>query len=411
MKEKFALFFRLGFYVSIVLLLISMPFYFSKIYRLGIYFLSISYPLEYVFSQRYKNWKWQKSMWFYLAAIALFLISPLWELFFTRDFSNEIFTENIGHLVPFLALGVIGLLGFPPIRIHWVALISLSVIICASVYILFNADLNGFFLTINMGANPFNLVRLQKVSSHTCFNLYANMALVFGYFTLRNKEKPFPLRLTVGIMMALVCFAVFVTEGRIGYSTMLFLVSLMIFSIVWRRSHRWALVMLVILTFSVNSLLSFHERNIENLGAREDIWRVAFETGKSSPIFGYGVIGARKAFVERGLTDERLQEKYIQPIKEYHPDWQEFSFIHPHNSFLEIWMETGIFGLGLFLSIFLLPLLMCDWQRAFVIFMLTFTFSMQATCEPLGKYFPPMIYMLFMLIFLQNSEKENEKLF
>ena len=77
--------------------------------------------------------------------------------------------------------------------------------------------------------------------------------------------------------------------------------------------------------------------NIESssMGMRMVLWKHTIELIKDRPLLGFGTGG--------------FEEAYRQKIKD-NPDWEKNIMHDPHNQFLKIWVEMGIFGLIIFLG-------------------------------------------------------------
>jgi O-antigen ligase len=77
--------------------------------------------------------------------------------------------------------------------------------------------------------------------------------------------------------------------------------------------------------------------NIESssMGMRMVLWKHTIELIKDRPLLGFGTGG--------------FEEAYSQKIKD-NPDWEKNIMHDPHNQFLKIWVEMGMLGLIVFLS-------------------------------------------------------------
>jgi len=104
----------------------------------------------------------------------------------------------------------------------------------------------------------------------------------------------------------------------------------------------------------------------DTFSGRTDIWAAAIEVGSDKPLLGHGY----RTFWTRGLTNRLLTG-------------------NGHNSFLDIWLELGTIGLGLFLTAFIVTGRRAlkrlaqsndrrgQWYVMFLLFMLVFGMAAQ----------------------------------
>jgi O-antigen ligase len=72
-----------------------------------------------------------------------------------------------------------------------------------------------------------------------------------------------------------------------------------------------------------------------SMGMRMVLWKHTIELIQDRPLLGFGTGG--------------FEEAYGQKIKD-NPDWEKNIMHDPHNQFLKIWVEMGMLGLIVFLS-------------------------------------------------------------
>lgn len=84
----------------------------------------------------------------------------------------------------------------------------------------------------------------------------------------------------------------------------------------------------------------------QSVSERFLIWRSAFDMIKDNPMLGVGF----------GNFEQKYQREYIQP--EARERWQG----HAHNTYLQLWSETGLIGLSIYCSMFGY-ILMWSWRR------------------------------------------------
>ncbi len=118
----------------------------------------------------------------------------------------------------------------------------------------------------------------------------------------------------------------------------------------------------------------------DTFSGRTDIWAAAIEVGSDKPLLGHGY----RTFWTRGLTNRLLTG-------------------NGHNSFLDIWLELGTIGLGLFLTAFIVTGRRAlkrlaqsndrrgQWYVMFLLFM--FVFGMAAQVFPDHGTIPWVLYI------------------
>ena len=144
---------------------------------------------------------------------------------------------------------------------------------------------------------------------------------------------------------------VYMTPGRSGY--LAFMVVTVYFGYLLFREKQYKILSLVLLLSSTLLLTSplvrdrielgikemYHvdSATIESssMGLRMTVWKNTIELIKDRPLLGVGTGG--------------FEEAYSQKIKD-NPEWEKHLLHDPHNQFLKIWAEMGIFGLMVFLS-------------------------------------------------------------
>ncbi len=78
-----------------------------------------------------------------------------------------------------------------------------------------------------------------------------------------------------------------------------------------------------------------------SLAERTYLWKIAKEMISDHPLAGHGI----NSYAE-------IRSNYFPPIDQMPPSFRYLHDAHPHNSYLKIWIESGLMGLLLYLSIF-----------------------------------------------------------
>lgn len=251
----------------------------------------------------------------------------------------------------------------------------------------------------------FELMRIKYLNSHMVFNLFLNVSLAFGLYTLLKCDVSIVARLLLGLAACFVFFALMLSEGRAGFFTGLLQLFFFVFYVVWKYFRKILIPTSLLLISLVGFALHHHERiggvNIME-DAREVIWGVCFDMIKERPLCGYGVSEARQMMVERGINDEDYNKRYYQSFLTIY-DYKDRFKMHPHNVFIEAEMEFGIIGLLLLLFIFLYPMIACPHERRLGVFAFVFVIFVQAMFETFGPSIQPICITLGMLLFLEGG--------
>jgi len=215
--------------------------------------------------------------------------------------------------------------------------------------------------------------------------------------------------------MAGVVMGLLLTEGRAGQITFVLLAALAIGAWLIRTKRlRWIVPGLVGVGLLAGGLWManphFHDYSLTD-NARTYIWPVATQMIEEKPLFGWGVSGARQEFVRRGMNDEDFRIHYLL---EFETSSMEsfgkvnYGIIHPHNAFLETWMELGIVGLVLLVLCLLLPALWLPigHDRWFVV-ACVLVFFVQGMFESMGSQLAPLWIPLLTYLWAFNYSSEQ----
>jgi O-antigen ligase len=155
----------------------------------------------------------------------------------------------------------------------------------------------------------------------------------------------------VGFMLPILGALVYITPGRSGY--LAFMVVTVYFGYLLFSEKLYKMLSVVFLLSSTLLLTSplFQDRielgikemhhvdpaTIESssMGLRMTVWKNTIELIQDRPLLGFGTGG--------------FEEAYSKKIKD-NPEWEKHLMHDPHNQFLKIWAEMGMFGLIVFLG-------------------------------------------------------------
>ena len=217
--------------------------------------------------------------------------------------------------------------------------VSIASLFCISFYLL---DLNI------SGREPGVLIRHHATQGM----IFAVTLFLLGMFFLFKKHiLPIRSLWIVGFMLPILCALVYITPGRSGYLAFI-VVTVYLAYLLWREklykilSGVFLLSSTLLLTsplvqdrieLGVKEVQHVDPTNIESssMGMRMVLWKHTIELIQDRPLLGFGT--------------GSFEEAYSQKIKD-NPDWEKNIMHDPHNQFLKIWVEMGIFGLMIFLS-------------------------------------------------------------
>ena len=198
------------------------------------------------------------------------------------------------------------------------------------------------------GQEPGVLIR-----NHATQGMIFSVTLLLKGVCLLFKKSILPIRglWILVLMLIILAVLVYMTPGRSGY--LAFMVVTVYFGYLLLREKHYKILSGVVLLSSsllltsplvgdrielgVKEMQHVDPTNIESssMGLRMMVWKNTIELIKDRPLLGVGTGG--------------FEEAYSQKIKD-NPEWEKHLLHDPHNQFLKIWAEMGIFGLMVFLS-------------------------------------------------------------
>ncbi len=182
--------------------------------------------------------------------------------------------------------------------------------------------------------------------------IFSVILYLLGVFLLFKKQiLPIRSLWILCLMLLILGVLVYMTPGRSGY--LAFMVVTVYFGYLLLREKLYKILISVFLFSSTVLLTSplVSERielgvkemkhvdttNIESssMGLRVTVWKNTIALIQDRPWLGFGT--------------GSFEEAYSQKIKD-NPEWEKHLLHDPHNQFLKIWAEMGIFGLIVFLG-------------------------------------------------------------
>jgi len=229
----------------------------------------------------------------------------------------------------------------------WKSKFAYSLMIFVSIVSLF--CMLFYFLELNVrGQEPGVLIRNHATQGM----IFSATLFLMSVFLLFKKHILSIRRLWIlGLMLIILGVLVYMTPGRSGY--LAFMVVTVYLGCLLFRAKLYKMLSIVFLLSStllltsplvverielgVKEMQHVDPTNIESssMGMRMVLWKHTIELIQDRPLLGFGTGG--------------FEEAYSQKIKD-NPDWEKNIMHDPHNQFLKIWVEMGMLGLIVFLS-------------------------------------------------------------
>lgn len=396
--------------IGILIVLFSLPYPYGGLQRFGMYLVCAGFMVDFLINRRWEGWHWRRENWLFVAFILFYLCIPVRQLF--DPLHEWIYDVKIESYCPFLVIGIMGIMGFNhTLRLeHVAATMLLSNVVVAGMlaYTMRSVPLLPFADWQMM----LNWQRSQTINSHMVLNLYGNLALVFGLWTLIRSSWRLWAKVLIGIAMVIAAISIILSYGRTGQITLFVLLLTGIMIVLYRSGLRKLIAPAVAAIALLGGLFWYFTPRYHEPSAHDNpriyVWRVAGEMIRQKPVFGWGVSSARNEFIQTGLEDEGFREHYLA---EYELDSHlrhgkvDYRQMHPHSAFIETQMELGIIGVLLLLLCFLLPLWLMPvgrnrWYMAACLFIVL----MQALFDCLGPCLAPIWLPLIPCMFTYNTD-------
>lgn len=200
--------------------------------------------------------------------------------------------------------------------------------------------------------------------TYMCFNLLTGLIVVYYYFSDKWTKRHLVI---FAVFYLFTAFFVVMSDARISLLTLLWITLYIFIKVLKRYVKGWQFGLCIFLLIAFLCLACFQSTRINNLlitlfdgskpfrelDPRFELWYCSWQAISDTlhPWIGTGT----------GSASEYLQlvyhrEDFAQAIAS---SW------NPHNQFLEIWLENGLVGLGLFLTMLVAPLFVKGKQRSF----------------------------------------------
>ncbi len=387
------------------------PFEYQRLALIG---FATSYIIDYVFERRWSSFKWDKAKWVYVAMCVYYLLIPLWNLWAETQGSTPHYADVLGKRVPFLAIGIIGLLGVSDkLKLRYFAFTIVLTSLFAIAYLVGKVGF-GEFLVAPDRLDLFVQARIAHLGTHMLFNIYLNVSVVFILYLYLQRLKRKWLYLLLGVIHGVILLVLLTTDGRVGFITAVLLHALCMLYAVWRWKRVLFKYGVVLITVGSVFVATTHERiSLKRVmsDARAPIWRVASDMILEKPLLGYGVQDARSKFIVRGKQDADFTywfKSKVENISETEAIADRRT--HPHNAYLESVLEFGIVGFLLWLFLFVFPLLVVVPERRIYLFLFLSVFALQMLFEVVGTNTLPFLHAYGLLLWLSAGLPQKKSI-
>lgn len=347
------------------------PFYIQQPF-LWIFF--VSYILDICLTKRYADFHWTKDKLVFVVFIAFFFIVPVCQLFLGNGFSEHFFKSAIEKHLPFLAFGIIGLLGLnPAIKLRYISYTMVFISCCCILYLLFcKIGINTFIHAENKSI-MFRDARVLYLTHHMKANLFFNISLLFSFYIIIRRSILLPARILTGILTLPIIYILLITEGRTGFVTAIILLGSFFIYLLWKFNYKILFVGIPCIMAGAVFFTMHHERISSTFDDPRMVqWNIGMEMVHEHPM-GYGAQQGRVIYADKVFASDLDLTWFTTEL----PDPEDRYLLHPHNEFLEATINYGIIGGLIFLSIFLIPLLTTQKERAFYVTLFLFIVGTQ----------------------------------
>ena len=337
-----------------IILTVSISFFLFKFFYFSKKEISISLP------------KWKSSVYFPFLMLLAFLATLILATIFSEDIRFSIFGS------PARAGGLLNLLFFFIFTVFltlfikendWKKLFSLlfavGVLASSLAIIQYFNILKNIFMSYEGGAAP------SFLGNSTFLAIYM-LFLTFLSFTFLTQEKEKKKKVIYAVLFLIFAFTILITGSRATYLGLL--VGFFYFFFFYPKKFKTlkiAAASLLLFAVFIVLLFNFFSQSAEKnnilkmtasrlsiktiatdlMGTRFSAWKITVNAIKEKPLFGWGPENFYIGF-----------EKYFDPTLP--PSLQRLWWDRPHNVFLEIFINSGVFALIFYIAFWLILL----WQ-------------------------------------------------
>ena len=338
----------------------------------AIYLFCFSYLIEFFTDKKWKTLKFSNKAYWCIAVFVFYILAYIYKPFeSTSNYFSIVINNRSSLLVSvFVVLFGVNNLFKMTYFLNTFILTSILAILYLALYRVGVSDL----INNESRFDLFNSARIQWINSHTIFNYYLNISIVFIWYILTfswNKIKGWQ-RFFYLTATALIFFSITISEGRSGFLTGIILFVGYIIFYFFKRNKKVGILIALLTPLFVVGLASQKERfsnqSLQN-EPRLILWKTAFDIVKTAPILGHGISDPQNKFMESLSTNQS---------KEFIVANQNNKILDAHNQYLQTLMEFGITGLILLVFIYIFPILLVEKKLKIVTIYLIATILFQS---------------------------------
>ena len=338
----------------------------------AIYLFCISYLIEFFTDKKWKTLKFSNKAYWCIAVFVFYILAYIYKPFeSTSNYFSIVINNRSSLLVSvFVVLFGVNNLFKMTYFLNTFILTSILAILYLALYRVGVSDL----INNESRFDLFNSARIQWINSHTIFNYYLNISIVFIWYILTfswNKIKGWQ-RFFYLTATALIFFSITISEGRSGFLTGIILFVGYIIFYFFKRNKKVGILIALLTPLFVVGLASQKERFSNQALQNEPrliLWKTAFDIVKTAPILGHGISDPQNKFMESLSTNQS---------KEFIVANQNNKILDAHNQYLQTLMEFGITGLILLVFIYIFPILLVEKKLKIVTIYLIATILFQS---------------------------------
>lgn len=403
------------FTVSAVFLFALLPWMYNKLHPTVLIIFYSSFVLDFIVNKRYKTFAITKPSLVYICFIIFFFLIIIHALFETNtQFTNKIIEVRLSYL----GIGLVGLLGGlgDKIKIKYFAYTGIIMSLACLIHIL---NIMGWsdFIYNNDRFIIFNDLRHRNINAHMGFNFYILFSISLSYCRVKdyfNKENSLIDKIMTwfcSISSVILLWFVINSQGRIGMALAILLIIFIAVDILKHKPMLLggaALIIIIISVFSIINEPRFSHNSLIEQNPRLHIWELSLKKISEKPIIGYGSSTAYSIMQEEFLTDQwrsKINDGMIYDCLSQGGWWAA----HSHNYFLQCWLELGILGLIVSLSIIIIPFFCLKHDKFFMPFCLILLFlaiQMQTDIVD-GAYSAKHFCFFYLLILSLQGDKKT----
>lgn len=393
--------------LSGTVLFASIPIYFNSVTRWSMIVFLVTSLIDGILQKRYAQtslFSMEKlPFWACIATYALlYLYLPI-------DHAAAHWSILAESRLAFLLFGIVGIIGTQRIPTKILAYTSIIVSVCLIAYVALQLDANHW--RWDYWYKRFNYVRSMKIHAHMAFNMYLNIAMASCFWLIKNYRswlKSIPLVLLILLFYG--CTSI--SDGRIGILCGNIMMAFGVIYLLPTTYKKWAFAFIPIAVVASALVIGNHYKmQALNKFTQDDrfvIWSESFDTIKESPLLGHGAGESAQIMLESFKESEVLRKNSF--LVEHAGIEKRIVGAHPHNQWLQSWMEHGIAGL-LCATLWLLVPFICLIKNKSHLLVITLwgLIILQLLTDTTRGAFTDLFFCYYLLIAMNYAQKGSKE--